>query len=545
MTDWNIAKTLTEITQRFPERTGLIEQSFSGDRYWTFGDLDSTASAYAHGLTGAGVKHGDRVMLMVRPSKDFVCLTFALFKIGAVVILIDPGMGYKNLRRCIGAVKPAVFIGIPKAHFFKLLFPEPFKTVRTNICVGFGLRNTSSLWQRITASSEANFPTVKTKKNDLAAIIFTTGSTGPPKGVQYTHGIFRSQLDLIRNYYGITPEDVDQPAFPLFALFSAALGACAVIPDMNPARPVQVDPKKFIKSILKHNVTYSFGSPAIWNVVSRYCLQNKIMLPSLKKVLMAGAPVSGELTERVKAIMPPDGEVHTPYGSTECLPVSSMTGTEILTDTWKLTRKGHGTCVGRPLPGIEIKIITASESPQPTWDATAELPINEIGEIVAKGDVVTRAYDHNEKENRLAKISDGQTFWHRIGDVGYLDEQGRVWFCGRKAHRVITKQGILYTICCEALFNEHPDVFRSALAGVGPAGEQTPVIVVEPHEKPKNPEKLLRELRHIAQANPLTHSINNFMIHPAFPVDIRHNAKIFREKLAAWAADRLQESLRN
>jgi acyl-coenzyme A synthetase/AMP-(fatty) acid ligase len=352
--------------------------------------------------------------------------------------------------------------------------------------------------------------------------------------VQYEHRIFQSQLAQIRDYYGIKPGDIDQPAFPLFALFSIALGACSVIPDMDPSCPAKVDPQKFINSIEKYGVNYSFGSPAIWEVVGRYCQARRIKLPSLKKVLMAGAPVSGELLKVMFEVLPDDGEVHIPYGATESLPVISMRGREVVAETWPLTVQGRGACVGRPLPGIKVRIIEAVDGP--VADIGKELPNGEIGEIIVVGEVVTKAYFNNDSENRLAKIADADGFWHRIGDVGYFDEQGCLWFCGRKAHRVMTPKGILYTICCEAVFNQHPLVRRSALVGVGKIGKQSPVLIVEPYKKISDPTGLMADLQNIALAHEHTTDIKKFMIHTAFPVDIRHNAKIFREKLAQWAA---------
>ncbi|MCB2183165.1 MAG: AMP-binding protein [Desulfobulbaceae bacterium] len=535
-TSYNIAKTLASAAAHFPDRVALIAPSKKGGEQWSFGELSEKSRRYANALVAGGVRQGDRVILMVRPSLDFVSLTFALFQMGAVVILIDPGMGYKNLLRCIASVKPQVFIGIPKAYVFRNIFRKPFKSIKLSFCVSsVSLPFVRSI-KRLAARADDDFSMVNSGRDELAAVIFTTGSTGPPKGVQYTHGIFYAQLQHIRNYYRITAYDRDQPAFPLFALFSTALGACAVIPDMDPTRPAQVDPEKFIASIQAHHVTYSFGSPAIWNVVSRYCLKENIRL-GVNKVLMAGAPVSGELIERVKKIMAPDGEVFTPYGATESLPIASITGSEVVSETWDLTRKGAGTCVGRPLPGIIIKIIKSVEGPVQHIGDAFFLGANEIGEIIVTGDVVTRAYDNNETENRLAKIGDGEKFWHRMGDMGYFDEQGRLWFCGRKAHRVITEQEILYTICCEAIFNEHPKVFRSALVGVGPAGRQEPVLIVEPYDSIEDEKIFFKELAELAQANPLTKKITKFLIHPSFPVDIRHNAKIFREKLAVWATE--------
>ncbi len=538
MDDYNIANALRRVAETLGVETALIAREGRHWHQWSFAELQRNSEGFAAFLQTAGVVQGDRVMLMVRPSLEFICLTFALFQLGAVVILIDPGMGYKNLLRCIGSVRPDILVGIPQAILFSRIFRAPFASVRKRISVG------RSLWWpgcRIDRRMRFEpFPHLnQAKATDLAAIIFTTGSTGPPKGVEYTHGIFHAQLGLIRDYYGIGPGDIDQPGFPLFGLFATALGATAVIPDMDPTRPAQVDPEKFVGSLLRYQVTYSFGSPAIWNVVSRYCLEKNIVLP-VKKVLMAGAPVSGELVERVRRILPPDGQVFTPYGATESLPVASIGGDEIVQETWPLTRAGRGACVGRALPGIRIRIIAPQDGPLAVWGEVQEQKPGAIGEIVVQGTVVTRAYANNDRENRLAKIGDGTAFWHRMGDMGYLDDQQRLWFCGRKAHRVQSEQGMMFTICCEAIFNEHPLVRRAALIGIDTCGKQLPVIVVEPLASIFHQDVFFTELRRLARANPLTENIELFLIHPQFPVDIRHNAKIFREKLAAWACRRVQ-----
>jgi len=539
MEDFNIAHTLSEAARSQPDRVGLIEKAFGGYRSWTFKQLDEYASAYAHGLKAAGFNERDRVALMVPPSKEFICLTYALFRLGSPVILIDPGMGYRNLLRCIRSVKPTAFIGIRKAHLFKLVNFLDFYSVDKNVCVGFGFGIFGSPLRGLADFGAGSFPYRQTGKDDPAAIIFTTGSTGPPKGVEYTHGNFRAQLDLIRDYYRITPDDIDQPAFPLFALFSTALGACAVVPEMDPAHPARVNPQLFVKSIVERKVTYSFGSPAIWNVVSRYCLDNNIRLESLRLVLMAGAPVPGELIERVRRIISEEGEIQTPYGATESLPVTSISGSEILAETWPLSRQGKGTCVGRPLPGNEVRIIRMSDAPVADWSEVDEMPVGEVGEIVVKGGVVTASYYNNSGENELAKIKDGSTFWHRLGDLGYFDEKGRLWFCGRKAHRVETTGGVMLTIPCEAIFNEHPQVYRSALVGIKRVGGKViPVMIVEPVSNCDH-NKLIEELKKLAMANELTKGIDHFLINYEFPVDIRHNAKIFREKLAVWAANEL------
>jgi acyl-CoA synthetase (AMP-forming)/AMP-acid ligase II len=542
----NIANTLVESAKINGNRVGLIEAA-SG-KSLRFNELNARADSFAYILTNSGIKAGERIMLMVKPSADFICLTFALFKIGAPVILIDPGMGYKNLLRCIESVRPTGFIGIPKAHLFKSIFRKPFRTIKHSFCCGSSYGLFGPDISKIATNDSPHFPTFEPSTDDLAAIIFTTGSTGPPKGVRYEHSIFQAQLHLIRDYYGIGSGDIDQPAFPLFALFSTALGAQAVIPDMDPTCPAKVNPDVFTASIEKYGVTYSFGSPALWNVIAEHCSSKDKRLKTVKKVLMAGAPVSGTLIAAMQKVLPEDAVIHTPYGATESLPIVSIEGREVIGETWTQTKLGKGTCVGRPLPGIEIAILPICDQTISTLTKQEFLAADEMGEIIVQGDVVTKAYENNAEENKLAKIIDGKKFWHRMGDVGYLDSSGRLWFCGRRAHRVVSRvhNKTFFSTPCEALFNVHPDVFRSALVGVPLATgkDLIPVIIIEPEKDSKiNKERLLLELQEIGKKHPLTKEITHYLIHQDFPVDIRHNAKIFREKLSVWAIKELKGNI--
>ncbi len=533
----NIADVFVLTAEKMKTEIGVIEAA-TGKKF-TFGDLNRKSDNYATYFVEKGMRPGNIVMLMVKPSADFVSLTLALFKIGTPVVLIDPGMGFKNLLRCIARVEPQFLVGIPKALLFSKVFARHFKTIKGSFCCGnsFGILGRDI--SKSVSEKTVPFPVYQPDPEDLAAIIFTTGSTGPPKGVRYEHSVFAAQLRLVKEYYGINPLDIDQPAFPLFALFSAAIGARSIIPDMDSTKPALVDPEKFVKSILKNNVTYSFGSPAIWNVVSNYCIEKNKSLPSVKKVLMAGAPVPYNLIRRVRTILPEDAKIFTPYGATECLPIVSMEGSEILNETWEKSRKGKGTCVGRPLPGIDIQIIGIKDTVVEELTEAIILGTMDKGEIIVRGDVVTKAYENNSSETRLAKIRDGKTFWHRMGDIGYLDKQQRLWFCGRKAHRVETGNETLFSIPCEAIINEHPDVLRSALVGIKKnthSNNQCPVLIVELiQSKNIHKQNVLSEVQALARKSTLTKSIEHFLIHEKFPVDIRHNAKIFREKLALWA----------
>jgi acyl-CoA synthetase (AMP-forming)/AMP-acid ligase II len=301
---------------------------------------------------------------------------------------------------------------------------------------------------------------------------------------------------------------------------------------------------EIVTPILKYRVTSSFGSPALWIKVTRHCLDKRITLPSLKRVLIAGAPVAPELLSRFDRILEDGGEAHTPYGATEALPVSSIGHREILELDASNSGHGRGTCVGKPVAGIKVRIIEISDEPIPQWREELEKPQGETGEIVVQGPWVTRLYFNREGATRLAKIQEGDGFWHRMGDIGSIDAEGRLWFAGRKSHRVTLEHETLFTIPSEAVFNRHPEVRRSALVGIGPRGQQRPVIVIEPANpaniKRKNwTDRLQRELLALAQEAKETQTIRHVLFHPKFPVDIRHNAKIGREKLARWAASRI------
>ncbi len=233
--------------------------------------------------------------------------------------------------------------------------------------------------------------------------------------------------------------------------------------------------------------------------------------------------------------------MHTPYGATEALPVCSIGSDEVLVRTRARTAEGGGVCVGRPVHTMQVRIIRIIEEPIPKWDDGLEVPPGEIGEIVARGPVVTRSYFNRPSSTGLAKIADADGgIWHRMGDLGYLDETGRVWFCGRKSQRVETPERTYYTISCEGVFNAHKAVYRTALVGVARNGATEPVLCVEPEKDVSIPRATLREeLLALGAARPHTQAIKTILFHKRFPVDVRHNAKIFREKLAKWARKEL------
>ncbi len=549
----NIAATLTEAARARPEALAILAPSgrerggrISYDRR-TFAELDADSDELAVGLLAAGIGPGVRTVLMVRPGINFFAFTFALFKAGAVPVLVDPGLGIRNLGRCLAEAEPAGFVGIAKAQLARRLFGWGRATIKRVVTVpedpvDLDLDEIPGLGDHGIDAPPGPFE--PTDPDATAAILFTSGSTGPPKGVVYTHAMFRSQVELLRSTYGIEAGEVDLCTFPLFALFAPALGLTSVVPRMDFTRPGRVDPEAILGPIREFGVANLFGSPALIRRVGEYAAERGIKLPTLRRVISAGAPVPAQVLETFAKALAPGVQIYTPYGATESLPVCSIGSDEILGETRHRTDRGTGVCVGRPVEGMRVAIIPIQDEPIAAWSDALIVPDGTIGEVAVSGPVVSRSYFRRNEANALAKIPDpaSGSSWHRMGDVGYRDDQGRIWFCGRKSHRVRTPEGTLFTIPCEGVFNTHPVVSRTALVGVGPPNESKPVLCVELRERLSGPawDTVRVELHALARTNPITAPIATFLRHPAFPVDIRHNAKIFREKLAAWASRKLR-----
>jgi acyl-CoA synthetase (AMP-forming)/AMP-acid ligase II len=596
----NIARHLPLMAARQPDHPAVkIPRGRTGDGridYLTlsFRELDAEVDAWVAHLAAKGVQRGDRVLVMVRQGLPLIAAAFALFKLGAVPVIIDPGMGRESFLACVARSRPRVLLGIPLAQLFSHVFRAAFASIQVRVWVS-GSPTARAPKSKIENSKSKM---VNSDAADLAAVLFTSGSTGAPKGVCYEHGMFDAQVRLVRDTYGIQPGEVDLPMLPIFALFNPALGMTTVVPEIDPSRPASVEPAKILQAIQQENVTNSFGSPTLWRKIAAHAKSTGATLPTMRRVLMAGAPVPPALFEEVQSLLP-NGTAHSPYGATESLPIASISAAEVLgggkcqvtsaksqaadLGGWDLapgtsiaTAIGHGTCVGRPVREIEVKIIALTDDPISTLADARELPPGVIGEIIVRGPVVTKLYDALPEATAAAKIAaagaqvtsakcqettrtssplidtcplplppsgaPSAPVWHRMGDAGYLDTQGRLWFVGRKAERVEMRDGTLFPDQVEPIFNQHPDVRRTALIGLGPRGEQQPAIIAEPISRevvatPSLRRKLVRELRALAVGRPHTDRIRLAFLHPGFPVDVRHNAKIHRLTLAKWAGN--------
>ena len=508
----------------------------------SYSALNTLSDEYARGLIEYGIGRGIRSALMLTPGLDFFAMFFALFKAGAIPVLVDPGIGIKPLKTCLTEARPEAFIGVTKAHIARGLlgWVPGVKLVTSGPKLGWGGLNTKQL-QKLGQKSSGTV-LADTQPDEMAALLFTSGSTGIPKGVVYRHRHFINQVEMLRTAFDIRPGEVDLPTFPPFALFDPAMGMTTVVPFMDPTRPAKADPRLLIQTIERFGVTNIFGSPALLNVLGRHTESKDISLPTVRRVISAGAAMPVATIRRLQKTLPPDAEVHTPYGATECLPVASVSGTELNAEVEQLTATGEGTCVGRPVAPNSVKIIAVSDGIVKTFDDSLELPIGVTGEIVVNGPTSTDTYWQRPEQTSMAKITDSEgRIWHRMGDTGYFDTQGRLWYCGRKSQRVVNEHECMYADQVEAIFNVHPEVARTALVGIGIPGRQTPVLCVEPLHKPDTARRhrIHTDLLQLGQSHTVSRSIQQILFHKSFPVDIRHNAKIGREKLAVWAAKRL------
>ena len=548
----NIARHLALMAERQPHTAALKVprgRTWSGDIDYlslSFAELAAEVAAWQLVLTSRGVRRGDRVLVMVRPGLPLIAAAFALFSHGAVPVVIDPGMGLKHFLACVERSRPRVLLGIPMARLISRVYRKAFRTVEIRIPASGSptARKSSADFQ----SASEKDPRVRlevcatsTASTELAAILFTSGSTGAPKGVCYTHGMFDAQVELIRATYDIKPGEIDLPMLPVFALFNPALGMTTIVPEIDPSRPATVDPEKIIRAIRQEKVTSSFGSPTLWRKIAVHCHVKHITLPTMKRVLCAGAPVPPDLWNLMTSVLP-NGQLHSPYGATEALPVSTISAAEILGGTAVATEHGAGTCVGHPLAANDVRIIGFIDGPIDSLADIHDMPSGVIGEIIVRGPTVTHTYDALPEATAAAKIIDRATgaVWHRMGDAGYLDTNGRLWFCGRKAERVNSTDGPIYTEQVEPLFNTHAHVRRSALIGLGERGRQRLAVVIEPTgaeliRTSADCRRFARELREIAKRLPHTAGIKLFYFRERFPVDVRHNAKIHRLTLARWA----------
>jgi len=549
----NLADEFARIAASRPSATAVVvsKDTSNGREYRTlnFARTVQMTDLYARGLRESGIERGQKVLILMQPMLDLVPVFLALWKIGAVPVAVDAGAPKEEKFKAIVETAPEAFVGIPKAHLLRVLYRPVFRSVRHAVVAAHrwspGGPHLGSFLRTRHAGPVLSAPT---RASDPLMISYTLGSTGPAKGVVYTVGNGAAVVEVMREALGIRPEDVCLACHPAFAIYFLGAGATVVLPDLDVRFPAKADPAGVLDVIRAQKPRIAFMQlPIIGNLV-RYCSGRREKIPHLETILTTGASVSPAFVTALHAVLEnPAADLAVTYGAVEALSLCYATGRDILAAAAEAGEKG--TFVGRPARGIRVGIIPISKEAIESWRPEMLRAPGEIGEICVSGPVVTPAYNKRPETTRKAKIPDGDMFWHRMGDAGYLDQNGQLWFCGRTTDRVETGHGTLFSELVEPAFNVHPQVRRSALVGVPQAGTaaKLPVILVEPlhteaQMSSEEDSALRRELLQVTANNLMAGAIQEiFLYRGEFPMDVRHNAKIRRDLLVEYAGQCVRE----
>lgn len=474
----------------------------------TFAELDSRVASFAQGLIQKGVQSGDRVAILVPPSIDLIALVYACWRIGAVTVIADRGLGITGLGRAVKSSRVQHVVGIrtavvaartlrwaPRATFIDL------KSVQSSLQI-------EGLSQLAIAEPSAN---------DLAAILFTSGATGPAKGVRYTHGQLEAQRDVLQEVYNITEADSFVAAFAPFALFGPALGITTGLADMDVTSPATLTAQALDDACRVTDATMVFASPAALANVLKTSAANLSSLKDVRLVMSAGAPVPIETLRQMQQLCP-RAEMHTPYGMTEVLPVADLS-----LEQREAVGEGAGVCVGKPVNNCHVKIVA-------TNGGIDEIPNGATGEVVVSAPWMSLGYNRLWLTQQKARFVKDGLSWHRTGDVGHLDSDGNVWIEGRVVHMIHTSRGSLTPVPLEIACETIAGVKRAAAVGIGEPGIQQVVIVLETDRK--NDDVASAALTN--QVRQLLAPIDVVAVWETqgLPVDIRHNSKIDRTALS-------------
>lgn len=532
----NLVDHLRKSAEKIPNFTAVISANNEFEKK-DFQSLYFDVKRVALFFNNKGIKKYDRSLLLVKPGYDLIVCCFALLFIGAIPIIIDPGMGIRVMMKCIAQAKPKSLIGISPAIICSYFFRKSFRSLLTRVIIGKNFLQSPEVKSTILDST---FDFASTREDDLAAIVFTSGSTGRPKGVRYLHRNFNSQVETLKTEFCLREGEIDLVTLPIFSLFNPALGVTSVIPSMDPRRPALADPGTLVKTIINHNVTTAFCSPVIGTKISDYCEKNNVALPNINRLMLAGAPSPPNLIKKLAKVVE-NGRIIIPYGATEALPVSCTDHKEVGRLSESIL-SGGGSCLGRPIQNTSVLLMPIRNSPLPHEHEENILPIEnvlETGEICVCGDIVTDGYDQMPGATRDARFIYNSKEYHRMGDLGYWDEERVLRFLGRKAERIQTKSGPLETERCEPIINNIPGVQRSALIGIGRKSIKEPCLVVEIQDNCKQSFQSIatKAIELMSDKYPIYKIVRVFE-EKSLPVDARHNAKIHRLALAAkWTLE--------
>lgn len=483
----------------------------------TFGEFSARVATYAQELHRQGVQRGQRIAVLVPPSVDLIAVVYAAWRIGAITVIADRGLGLRGLGNAVRSARVQHVVGPQKA----LLAARVLRCAPHSTFIALGeLQGAKKL------ESLAELYTPQPQPQDLAAVLFTSGATGPAKGVRYTHQQLCAQRDALQELYGITQTDRFVAAFAPFALYGPALGICTGLANMDVTAPRTLTAQALNEACESIQATMVFASPAaLANVLATAPAVNTNALSKVRLVMSAGAPVPIETLRAMKAVCP-QAELHTPYGMTELLPLADIS-LAVREDIGSDQYGSGGVCVGMAVSGCDVVVATPGAGQE-----VVPLPAGVTGEILASALWMSDGYDrlwHTQLAARPARLGAART-WHRTGDVGHLDTAGNIWVEGRVVHVIHAVEGAITPVPLEIAAEEVSEVLRAAVVGVGPHGVAQVVVVVETingNEGEASPELTAKVRLAVAPQK-----IAAVWVVKELPVDIRHNAKIDRTALA-------------
>ncbi len=490
-----------------------------GWRNVTWGLLEANVDRLARGLVARGVRPGDRVSALVTPGADLLATVYACWRIGATVVVTDAGLGPKGMLRALRSAAPQHVVAIPKAQVLVRA-----GGIRAQVIPVRELAAIASL-------GDAQPPLAHTPASDDEAVVaFTSGATGPAKGVVYTHRQVERTRDLLQSHYGLGAGDALVAAFAPWAVLGPALGIPSALPRMDLSAPTSLTAAALAEATTQVKGTVLWASPAALGSILRtedgLAADGRRGLASLRLVLGAGAPVSPELLRGMRRLCP-SASIRTPYGMTEALPLTDVEWDEI-----EAAGTGAGVLVGRPLPGVSVRVCPVDDHGRAVGAPTDDAGV--LGEILVAAPHRKSRYDRLWATERAASALPG---WHRTGDVGHLDDRGRLWVEGRLAHVITTADGPLGPVGVEQSAERVLAVARAAAVGIGPIGAQQIVVVVESPGTATGPAstELASAVRAAVDA-----PVAAVLVMKSLPVDIRHRSKVDRRAVALWATDVLQ-----
>lgn len=508
----------------------LVELSGQSTRAVSWRLLARRVREVAAGLDAIGVRHGDRVSLLVPPGADLTVSLYSCLRIGATVVVADAGLGLAGLTRAVKGARPDWIIGIPAALAAASALGWPGVRIAPTgvsraVRVALGVRHTLPELARL---GRGRVLPAEPALDDLAAVLFTSGSTGPAKGVRYTHARLAGVRDALIAQYGIDRDTSLVAAFAPFALLGPTLGCRTAVPDMDVTRPATLTADGLARAVAAIDADAVFLSPAALNNVvatsgepQESALGERTAFGGVHLVLSVGAPVGAPLLHAAQEVLR-NASIRTPYGMTECLLVADITREAI-----HEAGAGDGVCVGPPTARASVRIAPLDADGLPGGTTTLEPGVT--GEIQVHAPHMLAGYDRLWRTDAAARAGTPLEEWHRTGDVGHLDESGRLWVEGRLPHVIVGTDAVLTPVGIE-LAAQRAGVQRAAAVGVGPRGTQQLVVVVEGQPGPLAAPALADAVRQQADR-----PIAAVLAVPALPTDIRHNAKIDRARMARWA----------